>query len=62
MTKIMFGVHDYIPRRLKEYSQLEQIGDTFRTSERLRVFKVRPNTTELDIYQMWEKNMFDMKR
>lgn len=62
MTKIMFGVHDYIPRRLKEYSQLEQLGDIFRTSEHLHVFKVRPNTTELDIYQMWEKNMFDMKR
>ena len=62
MTKMMFGVHNYIPRRLKEYSRLEQLGDIFRTSERLWVFKVMPNTTELDIYQMWEKNMFDMKR
>lgn len=63
MTEVMVGVHDYYTVRGRgEYHQLEQLGDIVRKSERLAVFKVKSNTTELDIYQMWEKNVNANKR
>jgi len=60
MKKVMFGVHDYPGRG--EYHQLESIADIVKESELLRVFHVKPNTTEHDIYQMWEKNVWQKGR
>ena len=58
MAEIMVGVHDYYGMgREEDYHQLEQLGDVVRKAEHLAVFKVKSNTTELDIYQMWEKNV-----
>lgn len=57
MAEVMVGVHDYYNMGRDEYHELEQIGDVVRKADRLAVFKVKSNTTELDIYQMWEKNV-----
>ena len=56
MRKIMFGVHDYPDR--ESYHQLEKVAGIVNKSERLRVFQLKPSTTEQDIYEMWEKNMW----
>lgn len=60
MKKVMFGVHDYPDR--EHYHQLEKVADIVKESERLRVFQVKQSTTEQDIYQMWEKNMWEKGR
>uniref|UniRef100_A0A7S2KXX2 Uncharacterized protein n=1 Tax=Skeletonema marinoi TaxID=267567 RepID=A0A7S2KXX2_9STRA len=59
MQKVMFGVHDYPGR--EGYHQLESLGDIVKESERLRVFQVKPSTTEYDIYQNWKKNTWVQK-
>lgn len=45
-----------------KYHQLEKVADIVKKSERLRVFQLKPSTTEQDIYQMWEKNMWEKGR
>lgn len=60
MTQIMFGVHDYPGRPW--YHKLEALANIVRESELLRVFQVKSNTTQHDIYQMWEENFKDMAR
>jgi hypothetical protein len=60
MQKVMFGVHDYPSR--ETYRQLESVADIVKESELLRVFQVKPSTTEYDIYQMWKKNMWELGR
>ena len=60
MKEVKFGVHDY-PSRVY-YHQLESIANIVQESELLRVFQVKPNTTEHDIYQMWEKNIWEKGR
>jgi len=60
MQKVMFGVHDYPGR--EEYHQLESVADIVKESELLRVFQVKPSTTEYDFYQMWKKNMWVLGR
>lgn len=59
MKKVMFGFHDYFRGH---YHQLESVADIVKKSERLRVFQVKPNTTEHDIYQMWENNLWEKLR
>ena len=58
MKKIMFGVHDYVAPGRETYHQLEEVADIVKKSEQLRVFQLKPSTTEQDIYEMWEKNMW----
>lgn len=60
MKKVKFGVHDYPSRN--EYHQLESVADIVQESEQLRVFQVKPSTTEQDIYQLWEENIWKQKR
>lgn len=55
MKKIMFGIHDYFRA---DYHQLESVADIVKKSELMSVFQVKPITTEHDIYQMWEENMW----
>ena len=57
MKKVMFGIHDYFRA---DYHQLESVADIVKKSERMSVFQVKPITitTEHDIYQMWEENMW----
>ena len=59
-NKIMFGVHDYPGR--EHYHQLEEVADKVKESERLMVFQLKSSTTEQDIYEMWEKNMWQKGR
>ena len=56
----MFGVHDYPGR--EHYHQLEELADKVKESERLMVFQLKSSTTEQDIYEMWEKNVWEKGR
>ena len=60
VNEVMFGVHDYPDRQ--HYHQLESVADIVKQSERLRVFRLKPSTTEYDIEQLWVKNTWDKGR
>lgn len=57
MTEVMFGVHDYPGREY--YHQLESVADIVKEAELLRVFRMKPNTTEHNIEELWMKNAWD---
>ena len=54
MTKVMVAIHDFFQRRA--YQDFKQVTKIVHSSDRLAVFKSKPNVTEKDIYNLWKKH------
>ena len=74
MRRIMFGIHDWIGREyyhsILEVAEIVHFNfqdDNSSTknefeADLLRVFKVKSNVTESDIYTLWQRHIWDEKR
>ena len=74
MRRIMFGVHDWIGREY--YHSILEVAEIVHfnfqddnnstknefEADLLRVFKVKSNVTESDIYTLWQRHIWDEKR
>lgn len=60
MSHIMFGVHDWTGRDF--YWPVLEVADIVHEGELLRILKLKPDITENDVYNLWERHIWDQRR
>lgn len=61
MSSILFGIHDFVEVR-HYYQPILEVADVVHSADFLKVFKVKPNLMESEIFNLWQRHIWDERR
>ena len=61
MSRVMVGVHDWVPACTNFFYVLKRIADIVHQSNNLAVLKMKPTVSEHDIHDLWKSHIWDRR-